>query len=111
MPGTHTGSSNSNRRAHAKSESLSCRVATQHKELIERAARQSGFSLSDYVTHTLVEAATEALKDESVIRLTKNEWDNLTASLERPAREPSDATRKAVEIFKLGRDEGDRQIW
>jgi uncharacterized protein (DUF1778 family) len=94
-----------------KTENLSCRVSPEHKQLIERAARVSGFSTSDFVTHVLVAAASETLSRESGIQLSKDEWDRFTTTLERPAREPGEATRKAVELFKLSRDEGDRQVW
>ena len=94
-----------------KTENLSCRISPEHKRLIERAARASGFTTSDFVIHALMNTASEILHDESVIQLTKEQWDRFTTSLERPAREPGEATRKAVELFKLGRDEGDKQIW
>lgn len=94
-----------------KTENLSCRISPEHKRLIEQAARASGFTTSDFVIHALMNTASEILHDESVIQLTKEQWDRFTTSLERPAREPGEATRKAVELFKLGRDEGDKQIW
>ena len=94
-----------------KSENLSCRVSSEHKQLIEQAARLSGFSMSDFITHALVSAASEMVHDKPVIRLTKSEWERFTTSLDRPARKPSAATREAVELFKKGHDEGDRQVW
>jgi len=94
-----------------KSGSLSCRVSPEHKQLIEQAARTSGFTLSDFIVHTLVSAASEVLQEDAVIRLTKSEWDSFTASLDRPAREPSESTKQAVELFKQGLDEGERQAW
>lgn len=97
--------------ARNKTESLSCRVSAQHRYLIEQAARLSGFSMSDFMVHTLVSAASQMVREESVIRLTEEEWNSFTSSLERPAREPSEATKKAVELFKQGRDEGDRRVW
>ncbi len=97
--------------ARIKSSNLSCRVSPEHKALVEEAARISGFSVSDFITHALVSAASETVRDESIIRLTKPEWDRFTTSLERSAREPSEATRKAVELFKQGSDEGDRTVW
>lgn len=97
--------------ARVKTESLSCRVSPEHKRLIEHAARVSGFSISDFVIHALISAASETLRDESVIQLSKEDWDHFTACLDRPAREPGEATRKAAELFKLGRDEGEKQVW
>lgn len=94
-----------------KSDSLSCRVSPEHKQLIEQAAKLSGFSMSDFITHALISAAAEMVREEPVIHLTKSEWDRFTTSLERPAKEPSAATQRAVELFKQGRDEGDRQVW
>lgn len=97
--------------ARVKTENLSCRISPEHKRLIEQAARVSGFSISDFVVHALINAASETLHDKSVIRLTKDEWDRFTARLDRPAREPGEATRKAMEVFNLGRDEGEKQVW
>jgi|WetSurMetagenome_2_1015567.scaffolds.fasta_scaffold597397_1 uncharacterized protein (DUF1778 family) len=97
--------------ARVKSENVSCRVSPEHKKLIERAARRSGFSVSDFVTHTLVAAASDVLQEESVIRLSKEEWDNFTSALERPAREPSAATKRAVALYREGHDKGDRREW
>lgn len=94
-----------------KSDSLSCRVSSEHKLLIEQAAKLTGFSLSDFITHALVSTASEVVRKEPGIHLTKNEWDRFTTSLDRPARKPSTATHEAVELFKLGRDEDDRQVW
>lgn len=94
-----------------KTENLSCRISPEHKRLIEDAAKASGFSTTDFVVHALINAASETLRDDSVIQLTKDEWDRFTASLDRPARKPSEATRKAVELFKLGREKGDRREW
>ncbi|MCX6344024.1 MAG: DUF1778 domain-containing protein [Armatimonadetes bacterium] len=94
-----------------KSDNLSCRISSEHKQLIEQAAKLSGFSMSDFITHALVSAASEMLREEPVIQLTKSEWDRFTTSLDRPARKPSAATKKVVELFNQGSDEGDRQVW
>ena len=96
--------------ARVKSKNLSCRVSPEHKQMIERAARRSGFSVSDFVIHTLVAAASDVLHDESTIRLTKEEWNRFTRALERPAREPGEATKRAVALYRKGREEGDRRV-
>lgn len=44
-----------------KTETLNCRISPEHKELIEAAAQKSGFSLSDYIVHTLVTVARDAV--------------------------------------------------
>jgi uncharacterized protein (DUF1778 family) len=79
--------------------------------MIERAARHSGFSVSDFVIHTLVAAAAEVLYDKATIQLTKEEWNRFTTALEGPAREPGEATKRAVALYREGRDEDDRQVW
>lgn len=94
-----------------KSGSLSCRVSPEHKYLIEQAAKISGFSMSDFITHALVSAAAEMVREEVVIPLTKSEWDSFSSSLHRPARKPSAATQEAIELFKQGSDEDDRKVW
>ena len=94
---------------HIKSENISCRISTEHKQMIERAARLSGFSMSDFIIHALVNAASETLSDESIIRLSADEWDRFTSSLKQPGRTPSEATKKAVEIFRNSQDEYDKQ--
>jgi|GEM_PF-6176461 len=48
-----------------KTENLSCRISPEHKKMIERAARRSGFSLSDFVVHTLV-ATASALRGQGI---------------------------------------------
>lgn len=94
-----------------KSDNLSCRISSEHKHLIEQAAKISGFSMSEFITHALVSVASEMVREEPVIRLTKSEWDKFTTSLERPARKPSAATKAAVELFNRGSEDGDRQVW
>lgn len=94
-----------------KSENLSCRVSPEHKKIIERAARRSGFSLSDFVVHTLVTASSDILHDESTIHLTREEWDRFTRALEGPAHAPGEATKRAVARYRKGQNEGDRRVW
>ena len=94
-----------------KSRNLSCRVSPEHKDLIEQAARRAGFSVSDFVVHALLAAASEVLQEEPVIRLSKEEWDRFTTSLARPARRPSEATKRAVALFREGEEEGGRRTW
>jgi len=79
--------------------------------MIERAARRSGFSLSDFVVHTLVATASGLLQDDSTIRLTKAEWDRFTRALDRPAREPNEATKRAVALYRKGRKEAGGRVW
>ncbi len=94
-----------------KSDSLSCRVSPEHKQLIEQAAKLSGYSLSDFITHALVSTAAEMVREAPVIQLTKSEWDSFTSSLDRPVRVPGEATQHAVELFNQGHDDADTKVW
>ena len=98
-------------KAHPKTANLSFRISADHKRLIGRAAGVVGVSTSEFVRRTLVEAASQVLCDQPVIHLTKDEWDRFQSSLDRPATEPGDATRRAVEMFNLGHGKNDRQVW
>ncbi len=94
-----------------KSENLSCRVSAEHKKLIEQAARVSGFTTSDFIVHALVAAASETVRENPVIRLSKDEWDRFTTALTGPGVEPGEASKRAAEPFRQGRDKGDRTSW
>ncbi|MFB3880176.1 MAG: DUF1778 domain-containing protein [Armatimonadota bacterium] len=94
-----------------KSANLSCRVSPEHKRMIERAARRSGYSVSDFVVQSLVAAATDVLHDDSTIHLTKEQWDRFTRALERPVREPNAATKRAVALYRKGRGERGGRVW
>ena len=94
-----------------KTQNLSCRVSPEHKALIEKAARESGYTLSDFIVHTMIATASEIIREPSTIQLTAEEWKKFTTSLDQPGREPSQATQEAVDLFKTGKDEGDRYSW
>jgi uncharacterized protein (DUF1778 family) len=94
-----------------KSENLSCRISPEHKRLIEQAAMVSGFSTSEFILHALVSAASEVVREESVIRLSKADWDTVMAALERPAREPGEAMKRAVERYNAEFGANDQQGW
>jgi len=54
-------------------------------------------------------AASDARGEKKTIRLSKEQWDRFTKALERPAREPGEATKRAVTDYRKGRDEARRR--
>lgn len=79
---------------------LEARVGKEQKEKIERAAAIKGLTLSDFVRHSLDEAATKVIQDHEVIRLSAADSENFVKSLTRPAKEPNLETLEATKLYK-----------
>jgi len=56
-----------------KVERLEARVTKQLKELLQRAADMSGLSLTDFIVTSAQKAAEEAIRQNNVITLTKQD--------------------------------------
>ncbi|HEY3418868.1 MAG TPA: DUF1778 domain-containing protein [Armatimonadota bacterium] len=67
-----------------KTDRLSCRIAPEHKRLLERAAARHGLSVTDYLVSTALQVAQDELLAEEPIRLSAADWDRLLALLENP---------------------------
>ena len=67
-----------------KTDRLSCRIAPEHKRLLERAASRHGLSVTDYLVSTALQVAQDELLAEEHIRLSPTDWDKLLAILENP---------------------------
>ncbi len=67
-----------------KTDRLSCRIAPEHKRLLERAAARHGLSVTDYLVSTALQVAQDELLAEEHIRLSPQDWDTLLAILENP---------------------------
>ena len=68
----------------AKTDRLSCRIAPEHKRLLERAAARHGLSVTDYLVSTAIQVAQDELLAEENIRLSAEDWDKLLAIIENP---------------------------
>ena len=79
---------------------LEARVRKEQKEKIERAAAIKGLTLSDFVRHSLDEAATKVIQDYELIKLSVADSENFVKSLIRPAQEPNLDTVKATKLYK-----------
>ncbi len=67
-----------------KTDRLSCRIAPEHKRLLERAANRLGLSVTDYLVSTALQVAQDELLAEEQIRLSPEDWDSMLAILENP---------------------------
>lgn len=79
---------------------LEARVRKEQKEKIEYAAAIKGLTLSDFVRHSLDEAASKVIQDHELIRLSAADSENFVKSLIRPAQEPNLETVKATKLYK-----------
>ena len=79
---------------------LEARVRKEQKEKIERAAAIKGLTLSDFIRHSLDEAATKVIQDYELIKLSAADSENFVKSLIRPAQEPNLETVKATKLYK-----------
>ena len=72
-----------------KTARLDLRLEPEHKALIERAARVSGASVSEFVVAHALEASRRVLAEHrrvERIQVTEAAFERLVAELERPAR-------------------------
>lgn len=78
-----------------KSARLEARMTAQQKELIERAARYSGRSVSEFVVQSAHEAAQSVIEDHEILRLNREESLALVKRLLNPPA-PNRALKKAA---------------
>ncbi len=78
---------------------LEVRVTKEQKRLIQRAADTQGRSLSDFVSGTVQEAATAALREHDVIRLTAEESVAFVQAVLNPPP-PNENLRAAAKDYK-----------
>jgi uncharacterized protein (DUF1778 family) len=67
-----------------KTDRLSCRIAPEHKHLLERAAARHGLSVTDYLVSTALQVAQDELLVEEQIHLSPAGWDAVLTMLENP---------------------------
>jgi uncharacterized protein (DUF1778 family) len=94
----------------AKSDRLSCRIAPEHKRLLERAAARHGLSVTDYLVSTALQAANEELLVEETIHLSHDDWETVLAMLENPPTATPDLT-EAMARFAQGEFDAGRYRW
>lgn len=83
----------------AKFARLEARLPPQEKQLLERAAGLVGRSLTDFVLSSAREAATRAIRDHEMLRLSARDSRTFVGALLADA-EPSARLRKAARRYK-----------
>lgn len=84
-----------------KSDRLSCRIAPEHKLLLERAAASHGLSVTDYLVSTALQVARDEMLAEEQIRLSPADWNALLNILENPPA-ATPALEQAMARFAQG---------
>jgi len=68
------------------SKVLSVRVSPQERDLLQIAANHEHSSVSDFVRHNALEAATQVLMERRIIQIPAEAWDEIDAYLAAPAK-------------------------
>lgn len=90
-----------------KTDRLSCRIAPEHKRLLERAAARHGLSVTDYLVSTALQVAQDELLAEEPIRLSAADWEKLLTILDNPPAASPDLA-EAMARFTQGDSEAGR---
>jgi len=77
-----------------RSSRLEARITADQKALIEKAARYSGQSVTDFVVGALSSAAQAVIQEQELIRLNRAESEAFVAALLKPPA-PNAALKKA----------------
>lgn len=83
---------------HASSR-LNIRIAPEIKARIQRAAALLGQDLTEFASNTLNLHAKEIIESYDQIVLSEKDFDVFVEALERPARNPSQSSRKALKQY------------
>ncbi|MHB9022839.1 MAG: type II toxin-antitoxin system TacA family antitoxin [Armatimonadota bacterium] len=89
-----------------KTDRLSCRIAPEHKRLLERAAARHGLSVTDYLVSTALQIAQDELLAEEPIRLSAADWEQLIAIIENPPAASPDLVQAMARFNKGELDTG-----
>lgn len=65
---------------------LNLRASTTQKELISRAAAQTGQSVTDFVLRSAVDTAHNVLADQRIFQMSEEEWDWFQEFLDSPPK-------------------------
>ncbi len=86
--------------AASKTERVDPRVPADQKRLIEQAASLSGQTVSSFIPNLTLRHAREVVRENTVIELSKRDWDRLLAALNDTEAEPGPALRRAAKRHK-----------
>jgi uncharacterized protein (DUF1778 family) len=69
-----------------KNDRIELRLTSEQKSEIERAAAIAGTSITDFSVPLLVKQATEIIRHERELRISKRAWDAFNCILDAPAK-------------------------
>ena len=72
--------------APTKSDRLELRLTSEQKSEIEQAAALSGRSVSDFSVTALIKEASEVIRFERELQMSKRSWDAFNEILDKPAK-------------------------
>lgn len=78
---------------------LEARISSDQKSLFQRAAALSGRTLSEFVIESAQDAATRIMKEQEIIRLTREEQEAFVSSLLSPS-EPGARLSQAARNYR-----------
>ncbi len=79
---------------------MDLRLSAEHKRVIEQAAAASGQSVSDFAVSTLVGAATRALENSTLTRLSNRDRDLFLRLLDSRAKPTATLAREVKRYLK-----------
>ncbi|MDF0551675.1 DUF1778 domain-containing protein [Kamptonema sp. UHCC 0994] len=82
-----------------KTARLEARLTQEQKELLLEAAQISGFSLTEFVVASAVEAAKRTIQEQTVLKLSKNDSEVFVNALLNPP-EPGEKLRESAKRYK-----------
>ncbi len=83
-------------KANPRASRLSFRIDAERKAVIERAARQHGETLTDFVLESAYQVAAEVLIDEGPLSLTRKQMAHILETLDNPPPQSIAAIRKLL---------------
>ena len=78
---------------------LEARITSEQKNLIERAAAYEGRTVSDFVLHSVQQAAKSVIQEHEVLRLNRVQSEAFVEALLNPPA-PNDALRRAARLHR-----------
>jgi uncharacterized protein (DUF1778 family) len=89
------------RQQSSKTARLEARITAAQKELIERAAAYEGRTVSDFVLHSVQQAALGVIHEHETMRLNRAQSQAFVAMLLSPQK-PKRALQKAADAYRRG---------
>ncbi len=87
--------------ADTKNARIEFKTSSEVKQMLQGAAKLLGMDLSSFLISTATQRAREVLKDEKMLLLSEENWNNFEAYLHRE-KEPSQALKDLMNLEPFG---------